>query len=86
MKEVPSDVLASWFVTFAMLANNSLSPTQTEMATQRAGEVLHAMGIEEYKIGRTVFKALKPAGRQIDIDAEPNRHVEAVTTEEETRR
>lgn len=78
MKEVSADTLAGWFITFAQLANHSLSPTQTKMATQRAGEVLDAIGIEEFKVGHTVFKALKPEGKEIELEAAVKTQIQTV--------
>ncbi|PWE26683.1 hypothetical protein C4N9_20700 [Pararhodobacter marinus] len=41
-------VLAQAFANFTMLAEHSLLPTQTKMATRLAGNCLWALGVEEY--------------------------------------
>ena len=54
------DVLAMAVARFVMLAKHSLTPTQTEVATEGAGNCLWALGVEEF-MG---FKAIP--GEEID--------------------
>ncbi|MBR9766469.1 MAG: hypothetical protein GYB53_23870 [Rhodobacteraceae bacterium] len=54
--EEMSDVLALSFVSFMALAKHSLTPAQTKIATERAGNCLWALGVEEY----AGFHALAP--------------------------
>ena len=52
MRKSPDEmatVIAQAFATFKALAEHSLSPAQTRMATERAGNCLWALGIEEYE-------------------------------------
>ncbi|MBR9837009.1 MAG: hypothetical protein GYB50_03840 [Rhodobacteraceae bacterium] len=70
MRKSPDEmatVLAQAFATFTSLAEHSLSPTQTRMATERAGNCLWALGIDEYK----GFRAVEPetVGEVIDGEA-----------------
>lgn len=62
-----STVIAMSFAAFKALAENSLSPTQTSMATERAGNCLWALGIEEH----SGFRAIAPdhLGKTIDGEA-----------------
>ncbi|MBR9764114.1 MAG: hypothetical protein GYB53_11470 [Rhodobacteraceae bacterium] len=62
-----SDVLAMSFVSFMTLAKHSLSPTQTKIATERAGNCLWALGIGEHSGFQAV--APDPIGETIDGEA-----------------
>lgn len=61
-----STVLAQSFATFAALAKHSLSPTQTSMARERAGNCLWALGVKEYD----GFRAIKPEALGETINGE----------------
>jgi hypothetical protein len=56
-------VLALSFASWTTMAKYSLSPTQTEIATRRAGECLWALEIDEYD----GFVACPPEGDVIDL-------------------
>ncbi|EPX80498.1 hypothetical protein [Salipiger mucosus] len=49
-------VLVRAFVGFRIIANHSVLPTQKEIATDRAGNCLWALGVEEYE----GFRAIEP--------------------------
>jgi hypothetical protein len=55
-KHEMTEVLALAFASFTSLAKYAPGPTQKEVATERAGNCLWALGIEEY----AGFRAVKP--------------------------
>lgn len=56
--------------TLMCLAKNSLSKTQTEMATRSAGELLWLLGAVKYDYEGRTFHAIEPdRGEVIDLDA-----------------
>ena len=64
--------------TLMCLAKNSLSNTQTEMATRSAGELLWLLGAEKYVYEGRTFNAIKPdRGEIIDLDTA----VKTITTD-----
>ena len=50
-----------------MLANHSLSPTQTKMATSSAEELLWLVGVESHTTDRRTFRARAPEGEVLDL-------------------
>ena len=54
-------------VRLMMLARHSLSPTQTSIATEFAGELLWFMGIPEYTYEGRTFFAVEPQGEVVDL-------------------
>lgn len=68
MTEREKRALANGIATLMSLARHSLSPTQTEMATKSAGNLLWLMGIEKYVADGRIFVAVPPAGDTIDIE------------------
>lgn len=66
---------ANGIATLMSLAQHSLSPTQTDMATRSAGNLLWLMGIERYEAHGRTFFAIAPEGDTIDI--EPTKLLEA---------
>ena len=56
-------------VRLMMLARHSLSPTQTEIATKSAGELLWLLDIPSFTHDGKVFHAREPDGEIFDIKA-----------------
>lgn len=69
--------LASGIVTLMSLAQYSLSPAQTKMATRSVGNLLWLMGIEKYERNGRIFEAIPPDSETIDI--EPTKLIEAIS-------
>lgn len=53
----------------SMLARNSLSPTQTKLATGSVGELLWLLGVAEIELDKRVYKAKPPDGKTINVEA-----------------
>lgn len=69
MTEREKRALAKGIATLMSLAKHSLSPTQTEMATTSAGNLLWLMGVEKYVSDGRIFVAVPPDGDTIDVEA-----------------
>lgn len=63
------DVLALAFVSFKALAENALGPAQKRLATERAGNCLYALGIEQSH----GFTAVCPEPLGDTVDAAPTK-------------
>lgn len=60
--------VANGIITLMSLARNSLSPTQTKMATRSAGNLLWLMGMEKFEAHGLTFIAIPPDGEIIDVE------------------
>ena len=54
--------------TLMTLAKHSLSPTQSQMASRSASELLWLLGVEEYEYAGMTFLAVKPRGQIVDAE------------------
>lgn len=68
LTKIQMQAVANGIATLMSLARNSLSPTQTKMATKSAGNLLWLMGLEKYEAGGLTFMAIPPEGEIVDIE------------------
>lgn len=68
LTKVEMQAVANGIATLMALARNSLSPTQTQMATRSAGNLLWLMGLEKFEAHGLTFLAVPPEGEIVDIE------------------
>ena len=81
LTKVEMQAVANGIATLMSLARNSLSPTQTKMATRSAGNLLWLMGLEKFEAHGLTFVAIPPEGEIVDIELS-NRLIDLRTTTE----